>query len=192
MSISFANPPPRQVYETQISHYDSERGWSAYSGLDNLQLEFTMLDLHIRTALLRRGKVWPVSNRVPRSQLTRCVQIRSRLLPSRFDDTQSGHMGGGAGSMSSTFGGWGMMQKGGVGWLTVGVRWTWNTLSCPISTACPTRPTLQDSEGKPHTVTVTRRDTASLCSRRCTSCSSRARFPEPPFLFPRTSSISCI
>ena len=83
--------------------------------------------------------------------------------------------------MSGTFGGWGMMQKRGVGWLTMGVRWTWNTLSCPISTACPTRPTLQDSEGKPHTVTVTRRDTASLFSAlhlMLISCSfSGASFP---------------
>ena len=77
-------------------------------------------------------------------------------------------------STSSTFGGWGMMQKRRVGWQTVGVRWTWNTLtgSFPISTACPTRPTRpQDSEGK-HTM--------SLRSRRCASRSSRARFPEPP------------
>jgi oligosaccharyltransferase complex subunit beta len=52
VNISLTNPHPRQVYEAQISRYDSERGWSAYSGLDDLQLEFTMLDPHIRTALL--------------------------------------------------------------------------------------------------------------------------------------------
>ncbi|KAI9462548.1 Dolichyl-diphosphooligosaccharide-protein glycosyltransferase [Russula earlei] len=40
------------VFEAHISRYDSERGWSPYSGLHDLQLEFTMLDPHIRTALL--------------------------------------------------------------------------------------------------------------------------------------------
>ena len=54
--------------------------------------------------------------------------------------------------------------------------WTWNTLSCLISTACPTQPTPQgcDSEGK---------HTESLRSRCCASCSSCTCFPEgPPFL----------
>ena len=48
----FLTKPPRQVYEAHISRYDSERGWSPYSGLHDLQLEFTMLDPHIRTTLL--------------------------------------------------------------------------------------------------------------------------------------------
>ena len=40
-----------QVYEARISRYDHKSGWAPYSGLDDLQLEFTMLDPHIRTAL---------------------------------------------------------------------------------------------------------------------------------------------
>ena len=48
----FLTKPPRQVYEAHISRYDSERGWSPYSGLHDLQLEFTMLDPHVRTGLL--------------------------------------------------------------------------------------------------------------------------------------------
>lgn len=42
-----------QVYEARISGYDSKTStWTPYSGLKDLQLEFTMLDPHIRTALL--------------------------------------------------------------------------------------------------------------------------------------------
>jgi len=40
-----------QVFEAHISRYDSGRGWLPYSGLHDLQIEFTMLDPHIRTAL---------------------------------------------------------------------------------------------------------------------------------------------
>ncbi|KAH9978477.1 Dolichyl-diphosphooligosaccharide-protein glycosyltransferase subunit [Russula compacta] len=38
--------------EARISRYDPERGWSPYSGLHDLQVEFTMLDPHVRTALV--------------------------------------------------------------------------------------------------------------------------------------------
>jgi oligosaccharyltransferase complex subunit beta len=41
-----------QVFEARISRYDPERGWAPYSGLRDLQVEFTMLDPHLRTALL--------------------------------------------------------------------------------------------------------------------------------------------
>ena len=41
-----------QVYEARVSRYEHKNGWSPYSGLDDLQVEFTMLDPHIRTALL--------------------------------------------------------------------------------------------------------------------------------------------
>lgn len=42
-----------QVYEARISRYDTKTSvWTPYSGLKDLQLEFTMLDPHIRTALL--------------------------------------------------------------------------------------------------------------------------------------------
>ncbi|KAG5643557.1 hypothetical protein DXG03_000651 [Asterophora parasitica] len=45
------------VYTAYISKYDSvSSSWVPYSGIKDLQLEFTMLDPHIRTALL------PVSN----------------------------------------------------------------------------------------------------------------------------------
>ncbi|KAI0263754.1 Dolichyl-diphosphooligosaccharide--protein glycosyltransferase subunit WBP1 [Gloeopeniophorella convolvens] len=37
------------VFEAQISKFDSERGWVPHSGLTDLQLEFTMLDPHLRT-----------------------------------------------------------------------------------------------------------------------------------------------
>jgi len=40
------------IFEAHISRYDSSRGWLPYSGLHDLQIEFTMLDPHIRTALL--------------------------------------------------------------------------------------------------------------------------------------------
>jgi len=39
------------VFEAHISRYHPKRGWLPYSGLDDLQVEFTMLDPHIRTAL---------------------------------------------------------------------------------------------------------------------------------------------
>ncbi|KAJ4475637.1 Dolichyl-diphosphooligosaccharide-protein glycosyltransferase [Lentinula aciculospora] len=41
------------VYTTRISSFNpSTRKWEPYSGLKDLQLEFTMLDPHVRTALL--------------------------------------------------------------------------------------------------------------------------------------------
>lgn len=41
-----------QVYTAKISKYDSKTSsWEPYSGLKDLQLEFTMLDPHIRTFL---------------------------------------------------------------------------------------------------------------------------------------------
>ncbi|KAG6831210.1 hypothetical protein H0H92_012004 [Tricholoma furcatifolium] len=41
------------VYSAYISKYDPKTGsWAPYSGIKDLQLEFTMLDPHIRTALL--------------------------------------------------------------------------------------------------------------------------------------------
>lgn len=41
-----------QVYTTHISKYDpTSSKWVPYSGLTDLQLDFTMLDPHIRTAL---------------------------------------------------------------------------------------------------------------------------------------------
>ncbi|KAI9452951.1 dolichyl-diphosphooligosaccharide-protein glycosyltransferase [Lactarius psammicola] len=40
------------VFEAHISRYDPESGWEPYSGLHDVQLEFTMLDPHIRTALV--------------------------------------------------------------------------------------------------------------------------------------------
>jgi len=40
------------VYTAQISKYNAENfSWQPYSGIEDLQLEFTMLDPHIRTAL---------------------------------------------------------------------------------------------------------------------------------------------
>jgi oligosaccharyltransferase complex subunit beta len=40
------------VYTAHISAYDSRTStWKPYSGIDDLQLEFTMLDPHIRTSL---------------------------------------------------------------------------------------------------------------------------------------------
>ncbi|KAG1856671.1 Dolichyl-diphosphooligosaccharide--protein glycosyltransferase subunit WBP1 [Suillus subalutaceus] len=40
------------VYTAHISAYDSQTStWKPYSGIDDLQLEFTMLDPHIRTSL---------------------------------------------------------------------------------------------------------------------------------------------
>ncbi|KAG1736863.1 Dolichyl-diphosphooligosaccharide--protein glycosyltransferase subunit WBP1 [Suillus paluster] len=40
------------VYTAHISSYDSKTStWKPYSGIDDLQLEFTMLDPHIRTSL---------------------------------------------------------------------------------------------------------------------------------------------
>jgi oligosaccharyltransferase complex subunit beta len=39
------------TFEAHISRYDSERGWTPYSGLHDVQLDFTMLDPHVRTAL---------------------------------------------------------------------------------------------------------------------------------------------
>jgi oligosaccharyltransferase complex subunit beta len=42
-----------QVFDAHISSYDPKTAtWTPYSGLKDLQLEFTMLDPHIRTALL--------------------------------------------------------------------------------------------------------------------------------------------
>ena len=41
-----------QVFSVYISKYDPEtNSWTPYGGLSDLQLEFTMLDPHIRTAL---------------------------------------------------------------------------------------------------------------------------------------------
>ena len=41
-----------QTYTAYISKYDPELDlWEPYSGINDLQLEFTMLDPHIRTAL---------------------------------------------------------------------------------------------------------------------------------------------
>ncbi|KAH8991572.1 Dolichyl-diphosphooligosaccharide-protein glycosyltransferase [Lactarius akahatsu] len=40
------------AFEAHISRYDPESGWAPYSGLHDLQVDFTMLDPHIRTALL--------------------------------------------------------------------------------------------------------------------------------------------
>ena len=42
----------RGAYLAVRRYYDHKNGWSPYSGLDDLQVEFTMLDPHIRTALL--------------------------------------------------------------------------------------------------------------------------------------------
>ncbi|KAF8471653.1 Dolichyl-diphosphooligosaccharide-protein glycosyltransferase [Russula ochroleuca] len=56
------------VFEAHISRYDHKRGWSPYSGLDDLQVEFTMLDPHIRTALLSvsgKSGLYRTSFRVP-------------------------------------------------------------------------------------------------------------------------------
>jgi len=40
------------VYTAHISSYDSRTStWKPYSGISDLQLEFTMLDPHIRTSL---------------------------------------------------------------------------------------------------------------------------------------------
>lgn len=40
------------VYSAYVDKYNPETGaWERYSGLKDLQLEFTMLDPHIRTAL---------------------------------------------------------------------------------------------------------------------------------------------
>jgi oligosaccharyltransferase complex subunit beta len=42
-----------QVYTVNISRYNPKTSsWEPYSGINDLQLEFTMLDPHIRTALL--------------------------------------------------------------------------------------------------------------------------------------------
>ncbi|KAI0806816.1 dolichyl-diphosphooligosaccharide-protein glycosyltransferase [Fomes fomentarius] len=59
----------RVTYTTYISKYDPELDvWEPYSGIQDLQLEFTMLDPHIRTALLpvpgEPGK-YSVTFRVP-------------------------------------------------------------------------------------------------------------------------------
>ena len=44
--------PPFQTYTAYISQYDSETDtWEPYSGVKDMQFEFTMLDPHIRTAL---------------------------------------------------------------------------------------------------------------------------------------------
>ena len=41
-----------QTYTAYISKYDPELDlWEPYSGINDLQLEFTMLDPHIRTSL---------------------------------------------------------------------------------------------------------------------------------------------
>ncbi|KAJ7180519.1 oligosaccharyl transferase beta subunit [Mycena filopes] len=41
------------VYTAHISHFNSKKSiWEPYSGIKDMQLEFTMLDPHIRTALL--------------------------------------------------------------------------------------------------------------------------------------------
>ncbi|KAG6815585.1 hypothetical protein H0H87_000342 [Tephrocybe sp. NHM501043] len=41
------------VFSAYISHYDPKTStWAPYSGINDLQLEFTMLDPHIRTAVL--------------------------------------------------------------------------------------------------------------------------------------------
>lgn len=52
-----------------ISAWNPETGeWSPYSGLTDMQLEFTMLDPHIRTAILPvKGKAgqYSVTFRVP-------------------------------------------------------------------------------------------------------------------------------
>ncbi|KAJ7623339.1 oligosaccharyl transferase beta subunit [Roridomyces roridus] len=41
------------VYTAQISHYNAKTSkWEPYSGITDMQLEFTMLDPHVRTALL--------------------------------------------------------------------------------------------------------------------------------------------
>ena len=61
--------PPFQTYTAYISQYDSETdAWEPYSGVKDMQFEFTMLDPHIRTALLpvpgEPGK-YSVTFRVP-------------------------------------------------------------------------------------------------------------------------------
>lgn len=44
--------PMSQVYTIHISKYNPAKdAWEPYSGIKDLQLEFTMLDPHIRTAL---------------------------------------------------------------------------------------------------------------------------------------------
>lgn len=44
---------PKQVYTTHISKYNAVSSqWEPHSGIQDMQLEFTMLDPHIRTALL--------------------------------------------------------------------------------------------------------------------------------------------
>lgn len=43
---------PRQVYTTHVTKFDSASNtWKPYSGLADMQLEFTMLDPHVRTSL---------------------------------------------------------------------------------------------------------------------------------------------
>ena len=58
-----------QTYSTKISKFNPKSAdWEAYSGIKDMQLEFTMLDPHIRTALPpKEGKkgVYEVSFRVP-------------------------------------------------------------------------------------------------------------------------------
>lgn len=41
-----------QVYALTVSHYNAAKSkWEPYSGIEDMQLEFTMLDPHIRTLL---------------------------------------------------------------------------------------------------------------------------------------------
>jgi oligosaccharyltransferase complex subunit beta len=56
------------AFEAHISRYDPKSGWAPYSGLRDVQVDFTMLDPHIRTALLPvSGKpgLYRASFRVP-------------------------------------------------------------------------------------------------------------------------------
>jgi oligosaccharyltransferase complex subunit beta len=40
------------VYTAEISKFDPKKGaWAPYGGIEDMQLEFTMLDPHVRTAL---------------------------------------------------------------------------------------------------------------------------------------------
>jgi len=73
------------VYTTQISKYDPTTSkWVPYSGLTDLQLEFTMLDTHPHRAQTARRKSRDISAHVPCPRPSQRLQVRHRLQAQRM------------------------------------------------------------------------------------------------------------
>lgn len=74
-----------QVYTLSVSRYNpNSSAWERYSGLEDMQLEFTMLDPHIRTALS------PVPGKAGKYQTTMKVPDRHGVFKFVVDYRRKG------------------------------------------------------------------------------------------------------